>query len=499
MATLTKKADKSLRSVPIGTGETGKRTESDSLGSIDVPAEHYWGAQTERSLIHFSIGDDHMPKAVYHAYGYVKKAAALVNADAGRLDRELAEAIVAAADEVIAGELDAEFPLYVWQTGSGTQSNMNVNEVIGNRASQLLGGKLGSKHPVHPNDHVNMGQSSNDSFPTAMHIATLFAIGGHTLPCLDELIDAIWAKAVQWVDVVKIGRTHLQDAVPLTVGQEWSGWATQLRDARARLEHALEGLRELAAGGTAVGTGLNAPAGFGEQIAAKLSELTQLPLRSAPNKFAAQGSLDAMVATSAGLRGVAVALMKIANDIRWLASGPRAGLHELRIPANEPGSSIMPGKVNPTQQEAMVMVCLQVIGEDSIVAAAGAQGNFELNAMRPIIINNVLHSARILGDDCEKLRRFSIEGTELDEQKVEEYVGRSLMLVTALSPHIGYDRASAISHKADDEGSSLREAALALGVSAADFDRIVVPETMVGDPERDLGLRHHKRKVPSAG
>jgi fumarate hydratase class II len=481
-------SENQLRAVPIGTGVTGTRVESDSMGQVEVPAEHYWGAQTQRSLIHFSIGNDHMPKAVYHAYGYVKKAAALVNADAGRLDGELAEAIVAAADEVIAGKLDSDFPLYVWQTGSGTQSNMNVNEVIGNRASQLLGGELGTKHPVHPNDHVNMGQSSNDTFPTAMHIATLLAIREHTLPRLGELIDSIWSKAVQWVEVVKIGRTHLQDATPLTVGQEWSGWATQLRDACARVEQTLDAVHELAAGGTAVGTGINAPDGFAEAIAAKLAELTGLPLKTAPNKFAAQGSLDAMVAVSGGLRGVAVALMKIANDMRWLASGPRAGLHELKLPANEPGSSIMPGKVNPTQQEAMVMVCLQVIGEDSIVAAAGAQGNFELNAMRPIIINNVLHSARILGDASEKLRRYSIEGTELDYDKVSDYVGRSLMLVTALSPHIGYDKASAIAHKADDEGGTLREAALALGIPAADFDRIVDPSKMVGDPRRDLGI-----------
>jgi fumarate hydratase class II len=485
MATATKDQ---LRSVPIGTGASGKRTESDSMGSIEVPSEHYWGAQTQRSLIHFSIGDDHMPTAVYHAYGYVKKAAALVNAAAGRLDHERTEAIVKAAEEVIAGELDSEFPLYVWQTGSGTQSNMNVNEVIGNRASQLLGGELGSKRPVHPNDHVNMGQSSNDTFPTAMHIATLLQIQDHTLAQLGQLIDAIWAKAVQWVDVVKIGRTHLQDAVPLTVGQEWSGWTVQLRDASERLSRALEACHELAAGGTAVGTGLNAPDGFGEEIAAELAEVTGLALKSAPNKFAAQGSLDAMVAVSAGLRGLAVALMKIANDMRWLASGPRAGFHELMLPANEPGSSIMPGKVNPTQQEAMVMVCLQVIGEDSIVAAAGAQGNFELNAMRPIIVNNVLHSARILGDACEKLRLYSIEGTRLDRDKVEEYVGRSLMLVTALSPEIGYDKASAIAHKADDEGTTLREAALTSGVGGADFDRIVDPRVMVGDPHRDLGL-----------
>jgi fumarate hydratase class II len=487
---MTTTTEGKLASVPIGTGATGTRVESDSMGSVEVPAEHYWGAQTQRSLIHFSIGDDHMPKGVYHAYGYVKKAAALVNEAAGRLDSERAEAIIAAADEVIAGKLDSEFPLYVWQTGSGTQSNMNVNEVIGNRASQLLGGELGTKKPVHPNDHVNMGQSSNDTFPTAMHIATLMEVREHMLPHFGKLIDSVWAKAVEWVDVVKIGRTHLQDAVPLTVGQEWSGWATQLRDARHRLETALHAVYELAAGGTAVGTGLNAPPGFGEEIAAKLAELTGLPLKTAPNKFAAQGSLDGMVAVSAGLRGVAVSLMKIANDMRWLASGPRAGLHELRLPANEPGSSIMPGKVNPTQQEAMVMVCLQVIGEDSIVASAGSQGNFELNAMRPIIINNVLHSSRILGDMCEKLRTFSVEGTKLDSAKVSDYVGRSLMLVTALSPHSGYDKASAIAHKADDEGTSLRDAALALGVLATDFDRIVDPKSMVGDPRRDLGLEH---------
>jgi fumarate hydratase class II len=488
MATRTSAVDVDLRDVPIGTGQTGTRTETDSMGAIEVPAEHYWGAQTQRSLIHFSIGDDRMPKPVYHAYGYVKKAAAAVNAAAGRLDPTLAHAIEVAADEVIAAKLDSEFPLYVWQTGSGTQSNMNMNEVLANRASQLLGGTLGSKYPVHPNDHVNMGQSSNDTFPTAMHIATLFEIRQHTIPHLGELADALWAKAVKWVDVVKIGRTHLQDATPLTVGQEWSGWVTQLRDAAQRLKSSLKAIEELAVGGTAVGTGLNAPEGFGQAMAEQLSELTKLPLRTAPNKFAAQGSLDAMVAVSAGLRGVAVSLMKIANDMRWLASGPRAGLHELRLPANEPGSSIMPGKVNPTQEEAMVMVCLQVIGEDSIVAAAGAQGNFELNAMRPIIVNNVLHSGRILGDVCEKIRVFSVEGTDLDQARIRDYVDESLMLVTALSPHIGYDKASAIAHKADDEGTTLKVAALAAGVSEDDFDRIVDPETMVGDPRRDLGL-----------
>jgi fumarate hydratase class II len=477
-----------VRTIPIGTGAVGTRLESDSMGSIEVPAQHYWGAQTERSLIHFSIGDDRMPKALYHAYGYVKKAAALVNAKGGRLDTVRAQAIVAAADEVIAGEMDAEFPLYVWQTGSGTQSNMNVNEVIGNRASQLLGGELGTKSPVHPNDHVNMGQSSNDTFPTAMHIATLLAVRTDTLPRLGELADAIWAKAVGWVEVVKIGRTHLQDATPLTVGQEWSGWATQLRDARHRLEASLKACQEIAVGGTAVGTGLNAPKGFGEAVAAQLAGLTGLSLVTAPNKFAAQGSLDAMVAVSSGLRGAAVALMKVANDMRWLASGPRTGLHELRLPANEPGSSIMPGKVNPTQQEAAIMVCLQVLGEDSIVASAGAQGNLELNAMRPIIINNVLHSARILADVSNNLRRFSINHTDIDCGKLNEDVGLSLMLVTALSPTIGYDKASAIAHKADHDGTSLRAAALSSGVSAADFDRIVDPKTMVGDPRHDLGL-----------
>ncbi|MFG1644225.1 class II fumarate hydratase [Amycolatopsis sp. NPDC049252] len=477
-----------LREVPIGTGSTGKRTETDSMGSIEVPADRYWGAQTQRSLLHFSIGDDHMPKAVYHAYGYVKKAAALVNHAAGRIDDARKDAIVQAADEAIAGHLDAHFPLYVWQTGSGTQSNMNTNEVLANRASQLLGGELGTKTPVHPNDHVNLGQSSNDTFPTAMHIATMLKIRGSTLPQIRALADAIMVKAQQWVDVVKTGRTHLQDATPVTVGQEWSGWAVQIRQAADRLAQSLGGLCDLAAGGTAVGTGLNAPDGFAEEMAAKLAELTDAPLRTAPSKFAAQGSLDAMVAVSAGLRGVAVALMKVANDMRWLASGPRAGLHELKLPANEPGSSIMPGKVNPTQQEAMVMVCLQVIGEDGIVAAAGSQGNFELNAMRPIIINNVLHCATVLGDACDKLREYSVEGTELDREQIDRFVGASLMLVTALSPVIGYDKASAIAHKADEEGSTLREAALSEGVDPDEFDRVVDPKVMVGDPRRDLAI-----------
>jgi fumarate hydratase class II len=470
-----------LLDLPIGINATGLRHETDSMGGIDVPADRYWGAQTQRSLVHFSIGDDHMPKAVYHAYGSIKKAAALVNAAAGRLPRWKADAIVRAADEAIAGELDENFPLYVWQTGSGTQSNMNVNEVLSNRAIQLLGGQIGSKSPVHPNDDVNMGQSSNDTFPTAMHIAAVLELEQHLLPHAEALTAAIEAKSKAWMDVAKTGRTHLQDATPLTVGQEWSGYAQQLHDALARVRASEAGLFQLAAGGTAVGTGLNAPPNFSKEIAAKIAELTGHPFVTAPNKFAVQGSLDAMVASMAGLRGLAVALMKIANDMRWLASGPRCGLGELLLPENEPGSSIMPGKVNPTQCEAMVMVCIQVIGEDNAVAFAGSQGNFELNAMRPIIINNFLHSARVLGDACDKLRRFSVEGTRLNRQRIEEMLGRSLMLVTALSPVIGYDKASAIAHKANDDGLSLKEAALQLGyIDEKRFDEIVDPKKMVG-------------------
>jgi len=475
-------AHPALRDVPIGIEAAGVRRETDSMGEVDVPADRYWGAQTQRSLIHFAIGDDRMPNRVYHAYGYVKKAAALVNAAAGRLPRWKADAIVRAADEAIAGELDEHFPLYVWQTGSGTQSNMNVNEVLSNRAIQLLGGRIGSKAPVHPNDDVNMGQSSNDTFPTAMHLASVLELESHLLPHAEALGAAIEAKANEWRDVVKIGRTHLEDAVPLTVGQEWSGYEQQLRAAQSRIRASEQGLLELAAGGTAVGTGLNAPAGFSREIASKIAELTAYPFVTAPNKFAAQGSLDAMVAAMAAVRGLAVALMKIANDMRWLASGPRCGLGELLLPANEPGSSIMPGKVNPTQCEAMVMVCIQVIGEDNAVAFAGSQGNFELNAMRPIIINAFLHSARVLGDACDKLRRFSVEGTRLDRPRIHEMLGRSLMLVTALSPVIGYDRASAIAHKANDENLTLKEAALGSGyIDEKRFDELVDPSAMVGN------------------
>jgi len=467
-------------SLPIGTGKTGIRIESDSMGTIEVPAERYWGAQTQRSLLHFSIGDDRMPKEVYYAYGYVKKAAAIVNENDGRLSSEIAGTIITVANEVIEKKLDSEFPLYVWQTGSGTQSNMNVNEVISNRSIQLLGGDLGSKTPVHPNDHVNMGQSSNDSFPTAMHIAAILTIDHQLVPALEKLEQTIADKSREWKDVVKIGRTHLQDAVPLTVGQEWSGYAAQLNDAIARVKASRTKLFEIAEGGTAVGTGLNAPAGFAEKFAAKLAELTGKPFIAAPNKFAAQGSLDAMVAAMAALRGVAVALMKIANDMRWLASGPRCGIGELILPSNEPGSSIMPGKVNPTQCEAIIMICIQVIGEDTAVAFAGSQGNFELNAMRPIVINNFLHAATILADGSDKFRSYSVEGTQLNLPKIEEFLNRSLMLVTALSPVIGYDKASAIAHAAMDKNLTLREAALASGlINAEQFDQIVDPRKMI--------------------
>jgi len=467
--------------VPIGIAATGDRTEFDSMGTVSVPADHYWGAQTQRSLFHFSIGNDRMPIEVYRAYGIVKKAAALVNQKAGRLDDWKAAVIVQAADETIAGKLDAEFPLFVWQTGSGTQSNMNINEVISNRAIQLLGGELGSQHPVGPNDDVNMGQSSNDSFPTAMHIAAITEIDERLLPNLRALHTEIAKKSREWNGVVKIGRTHLEDAVPLTVGQEWSGYAAQLEDCIHEIEHSREGLLRLALGGTAVGTGLNAPEGFSVNVAAQIAELTGKKFVTAPNKFAAQGSLDPIVRAHAALRGVAVALMKIANDMRWLASGPRTGFAELLLPANEPGSSIMPGKVNPTQCEAMVMIAIQVIGDDSAVAFAGSQGNFELNAMRPIIINNYLHSARILGDGCAKFLEFSVSGTTLNRDKIAEYVGDSVMLVTALSPVIGYQSSAHIAEDAIARGLSLRDAALASGkVTAEQFDSIINPLDMVG-------------------
>lgn len=472
----------------IGTGASGLRTERDSMGEIAVPAEHYWGAQTERSLHHFAIGEDRMPIELCRAYGYIKKAAARVNGALGLLPHWKAELIERVSEEVIAGKLDNEFPLYAWQTGSGTQTNMNVNEVISNRAIQLAGGRLGSKQPVHPNEHVNMSQSTNDTFAAAMHIAAVLAFHERLIPAVTTLKDEIRKKACEWVDVIKLGRTHLQDATPLTVGQEWSGYAAQLEDALDQVRRAAEGLYWLAIGGTAVGTGLNAPEEFGEKAAAEIAGMTGFPFMRARNLFAAQGSLDAMVTASGALRALAVALMKIANDLRWLGSGPRAGLHELNLPENEPGSSIMPGKVNPTQQEAMVMVCIQVIGEDTAVAFAGSQGNFELNAMRPIIIRNVLHCTRILADACLRFQEFGVAGITLDRGRIQEYVDGALMNVTALSPVIGYDKAAKIAHRAMKENLTIREAAMKEGaISGEEFDRVVNAAKLIGDPRRDVG------------
>ena len=471
-----------VKDIPIGIEASGKRSEFDSMGKIDVPADRYWGAQTERSLHHFAIGGDHMPAEVCRALGVLKKAAAHVNAELGSLEDWRLEAISKAADDVISGELDDHFPLFVWQTGSGTQTNMNVNEVISNRAIQLLGGEIGSQKPVGPNDHVNMSQSSNDTFPTAMHIATIDLMERRLLPELRQLAGVIEAKAKEWMDVVKIGRTHLQDAVPLSVGQEWSGWAAQLRSAIETVEASREGLYELALGGTAVGTGLNAPEGFSEAVAQKIAEITGKPFVTSPNKFASLGGLDAMVRCSAALRGVAVVMMKIANDMRWLGSGPRCGLGELKLPENEPGSSIMPGKVNPTQCEAMVMIATQVMGEDTAVAFAGAQGNFELNVMRPIVINNVLHSMRILADGCQMFRTFSVEGTEIDRDRIGAHLENSLMLVTALSPEIGYQAAAHIAEDAHKRGITLKEAALDSGkIDEQTFDRVIDARKMIGN------------------
>jgi fumarate hydratase class II len=470
--------------LPVGLDATGMRKEFDSLGPVEVPAGHYWGAQTQRSLQHFNIGRDKMPAEVYHAYGYVKKAAAVVNTAAGRLPAWKGALIERVCDEVISGKLDAEFPLYVWQTGSGTQSNMNVNEVISNRCIQLAGGVLGSQEPVHPNDHVNMSQSSNDTFPTAMHIAAYTMATHKTIPALTRLRDAIDAKAGQWADVVKIGRTHLEDAVPLTVGQEWSGYAGALDDAIAEVQHATSGLLALAMGGTAVGTGLNAPPGFGAQVATQLAQMTGFPFVTAPNKFTAQATLDRMVRAHAGLKAAAVTLFKIANDLRWLGSGPRTGLGELLFPANEPGSSIMPGKINPTQAEAMLMVAIQVIASDVAVTMGGSEGNFELNAFRPILIDNYLHSGLIMADMCDHFREYMVQGTTLNEAKLKDNIDRSVMMVTALSPIIGYDQAAAISYYAIEHDLTLKEAALAKGVSEELYDKVVIPIALTrpGEP-----------------
>ncbi|HEX9728894.1 MAG TPA: class II fumarate hydratase [Gemmatimonadales bacterium] len=458
---------------------TETRTERDSMGPIEVPNDRYWGAQTARSLIHFSIGRDRMPREVIHGFGILKKAAALVNRDLGKLDAGLADLIARAADEVIAGDLDDHFPLYVWQTGSGTQSNMNANEVIANRAIELAGGAMGSKDPVHPNDHVNRSQSSNDTFPTAMHIASAKLLFERVLPSVSALRDALATKADAFAEIVKIGRTHLQDAVPLTLGQEFSGYVAQLDADLARIEAALPDVFRLAIGGTAVGTGLNAPPRFGEQCAAKIADLTGLPFTSAPNKFAELAAHDALVMAHGTLRVLACSLMKIANDIRWAGSGPRAGLGELLLPENEPGSSIMPGKVNPTQCEAMTMVAVQVLGNDAAIGFAGSQGNFELNVFKPVMVFNLINSAVLLSDACDAFRQFLVEGLQANEGRIAEHVRNSLMLVTALTPKIGYDKAAEIAKKAQKEETTLKAAAMSLGyLSEQEFDEVVQPRTM---------------------
>jgi fumarate hydratase class II len=459
--------------------QTGTRRESDSLGEIEVPANRYWGAGTQRSLIHFAIGEDLMPPELIRALALVKKAAALANRELGRLPEDKAKLIIQAAEEVITGNLNDNFPLHVWQTGSGTQSNMNVNEVIANRAIELAGGVLGSKDPIHPNDHVNMSQSTNDTFPSAMHLAVATAIQERLIPKVIKLRDALDEKAKGWAGIVKIGRTHLMDAVPLTLGQEFSGYVGMLDDNLARIRDALPGLYQLALGGTAVGTGLNTPKGFGALAVKHLADLTGLPLVPAPNKFAVQGAHDALVLASAVLKTLAVSLFKIANDIRLLASGPRAGLHELDIPANEPGSTIMPGKVNPTQCEALTMVALQVMGYDAAVAFAGAGGYLELNLYKPLLIFNLIQSIRILSDSCNNFTDFLVAGLKPNREQIEHYLHRSLMLVTALTPVIGYDRAAKIALLAHEQGLTLREAALKLGyLSGEDFDRLVNPHKM---------------------
>ncbi|MEZ5184784.1 MAG: class II fumarate hydratase [Candidatus Nanopelagicales bacterium] len=462
--------------LPIGIDATGDREEHDSHGVVLVPADHYWGAQTQRSLQHFAIGQDLMPIEVYRAYGILKQAAAIVNA--GRMPVWKSELIQRVCAEVAAGELDTEFPLHVWQSGSGTHTNMNVNEVVANRSLQLIGAVLGSQDPIHPNDDVNMCQSSNDTFPTVMHVAAYTMTTQRTVPALHRLRDALDLKSRAWAGTVKIGRTHLQDATPITVGQEWSGYVGALADALDDLVHATEGLQELAIGGTAVGTGVNAPPGFGEQVAAQLSRLTGFAFRSATNKFTALGTLDRMVRAHAALASTAGTVFKIANDLRWLGSGPRTGLRELILPANEPGSSIMPGKVNPTHAEAMLMVCAQIMGNDTAVRFAGSQGNLELNTFRPLVIANYLQSAGILADAADGLREFLVDGTELNERQLADNIDRSVMMVTALAPAIGYDAAAAIAHHAVEADLTLRDAAMAKGVSEELFDSVVDPLAM---------------------
>ncbi len=470
---------------------TTHRTESDSFGPIQVPVEALWGAQTQRSLQNFKIGGQRFTRPLVRALGIVKKGAALANIELGdlaMLGKKEQKALLGACDEVVAGKLDAHFPLVVWQTGSGTQTNMNANEVIANRAIQLLGGVLGSKKPIHPNDHVNRAQSSNDTFPTAMHVAVACETAERLLPALHLLQKELEKKALKWKKVVKIGRTHLQDATPLTVGQEVSGWVQQLVDAQRGVKSALAHVYELAQGGTAVGTGLNTQPGFDKLVAKKIAGETGLPFKPAPNKFAALAAHDALVLHSGAIRVCATALMKIANDVRWLGSGPRCGLGELKLPENEPGSSIMPGKVNPTQCEAMTMVCVQVYGNDAAVAFAGSQGNFELNVYKPVIVHNLLESIALLSDACDSFRVNCIAGMELDEARVDKLMRESLMLVTSLNRHIGYDNAAKIAKHAHKQGTTLKQAALALGlVDDKQFDAWVRPETMVGPVKGQVG------------
>ena len=456
------------------------RTEKDSMGPVEVPNDRYFGAQTQRSLNNFKIGKDHFPREFIRAYGIIKKAAAIVNSAAGLLDPQLAKTISSAADEVITGKLDDHFPLVVWQTGSGTQTNMNVNEVIANRAIEMVGGTLGSKNPVHPNDHVNMSQSTNDTFPTAINIAAVESVVHQLLPNLQRLRDGLHAKAEAFSNIIKLGRTHLQDATPLSLGQEFSGYVSAVDHGCKRIDNAMDSCYEMAMGGTAVGTGINSMEGFGEKAAAEISKLTDLPFRTAENKFEALGGQDSIVELSSALKTVAVSLFKIANDLRWLASGPRSGIGEVVLPANEPGSSIMPGKVNPTQCEAMTMVCTQVMGNDTAITFAGASGNFELNVYRPVIAFNILQSIRLLAEACDSFLVNAVEGIEPNEQRIHENLYNSLMLVTALNPHIGYDKAAKVAKKAYTENLSLREAIVELGyMGAEEFDKLVQPEKMI--------------------
>lgn len=457
------------------------RQETDSMGAIGVPADRYWGAQTQRSLHHFAIGNDLMPEAVIRSMAILKQAAAKANRDLKLLPEDKAQLIIAAAEDIISGKLTDHFPLRVWQTGSGTQTNMNVNEVIANRAIEMAGGQLGSKKPIHPNDHVNMSQSSNDTFPTAMYIAAAENVVRRVIPHVAALRDSLHQKMQEFNDIIKIGRTHLQDAVPLTLGQEFSGYISQLEYGLQNLQQVLPGLYELAIGGTAVGTGLNAHPEFADRAAKYIAEKTGLPFVSAKNKFAALAAHDALVMVSSALKTLATSLMKIANDIRWLGSGPRCGLGELLLPENEPGSSIMPGKVNPTQCEAMTMVCVQVISNDTAIAFANSQGNFELNVFKPLMIHNFLHSGNLLADVCKSFKEFLVEGLTVNKERIQYYLHNSLMLVTALSPVIGYDKAAQIAHHALHEGTTLREACIKLGyLTGEQFDIAVKPEEMLG-------------------